>query len=90
MPQSKHRRKGKYRPRPRQVEPQKVNPPPSPAWIGPTGGTMLIVGVVIIIVGYLEPVSRFTNDWPLLGPNWGLVAGFLILTTGFLLLTKWR
>jgi uncharacterized membrane protein HdeD (DUF308 family) len=51
---------------------------------------MLIVGVVIIIVGYLEPVSAFTNDWPVLGPNWGLVGGFVILTTGFLLLTKWR
>ncbi|HEX9767253.1 MAG TPA: cell division protein CrgA [Nitriliruptorales bacterium] len=90
MPQSKHRRKGKQRPRPKRVEPQKVNPPPSPPWVGPVGGTALVAGVVVIIIGYLEPVSNFTNDWPLLGPNTLLVLGFLILVGGFLTLIRWR
>lgn len=90
MPQSKHRRKGKHRPRPKRVEPQKVNPTPSAAWLGPTGGAALVVGVVVIIVGYLDPVTDFTNDWPVLGPNWFLVIGFVVLTAGFLLLTRWR
>ncbi|MDX1510967.1 MAG: cell division protein CrgA [Nitriliruptorales bacterium] len=90
MPKSKHRRKGKHRPRPRQVEPQKVNPPPSAPWVGPTGAGSLVVGVLVIIVGYLEPVTDFTGSWPWLGPNWLLVVGFLVITFGFLLLTRWR
>lgn len=90
MPKSKHRRKGKHRPRPKRVEPQKVNPPPSPPWVATVGGTALVVGVVVIIVGYLDPVTEYTNNWWPLGPNTLLVVGFLVLTGGFLLLIRWR
>ncbi len=94
MPKSKHRRNGKNRPRPqKQAIAQEIahqRNTPSPAWVPVTGATLLIVGVVIILLGYLEPVARFTGGWPMLGQNWPLVGGFLMLTAGFGFLTRWR
>ncbi len=90
MPQSKHRRSGKNRPRRYQtVEPEK-NPTPSPNWVPATGATLLIVGTLIILIGYLPVVSAITASWPLLGSNWGLVGGFIVLAVGFGFLTRWR
>jgi hypothetical protein len=90
MPESKHRRKNKNRPRPRHVEPQKRNPEPSPTWVPATGVTLLIVGVLIIILGYIEPVQELTKDLPPLRTNWPLVGGFVLLSIGFGFLTRWR
>lgn len=90
MPESKHRRKNKNRPRPRQMAPVEAKPKPSPTWVPATGASLLGVGVLIIIVGYLPVVSDFTSGWWALGSSWPLVIGFVLLSAGFGLLTRWR
>lgn len=92
MPESKHRRKGQSRPRPTRNAPPVKRPAPSPAWVPVVGTTLLVLGVVVIIAGYLPAVGRLTSGWGLLGlrANWPLVIGFLFLTGGFGVLTRWR
>jgi hypothetical protein len=90
MPQSKHRRKGKVRPRAYQTSPPAKNPSPSPPWVPVASTLLLVLGVVIILVGYLPPVSDALSGLPLLGSNWALVVGFVSLAVGFLFLTRWR
>ncbi len=91
MPKSKHRRKNKVRPRPRNVEGPVKKPPPSPTWVPATGATLLILGVIVILLGYLPAVGRWTSaHLPGLGSNWPLVGGFVLLTAGFGFLTRWR
>lgn len=90
MPESKHRRKNKTRKRPRNVTPKQSAPPPSPAWIPRTGVGLLVLGVLVIISGYVPVVQRALADLPLLASNWTLVLGFVLLTAGFGVLTRWR
>ncbi len=90
MPESKHRRKNKARPRPRHVNPPPKNPEPSPTWLPVTGVSLLGVGVLIILLGYLPAVQEITRDLPGLQSNWTLVSGFALLIAGFMLLTRWR
>lgn len=90
MPKSKHRRKNRNRPRPRQVERPEPKPPPSPTWVPATGASLLGLGVLVILVGYLPAVSTFTDGWWALGRNWPLVIGFVVIAAGFGLLTRWR
>lgn len=90
MPESKHRRGGKNRPREFQTHAPEHKPPPSPAWVPITGAVLLVLGVVVILVGYLPAVASMTAGWPLIGSNWGLVAGFAIIIVGFGFLTRWR
>ena len=90
MPESKHRRHGRSRPRAYETrEPQK-KPTASPTWVPATGATLLVVGTLVILVGYLPGVSDVMRGWPLLGSNWGLVGGFTLLCVGFGFLTRWR
>lgn len=91
MPQSKHRRKGKARPRPRTIEAERTppKPPPSPPWVPRLGGGLIGIGTLIIILGYFEPVQRVTDSLPF-APNFGLVFGFVLLSVGFVVLTRWR
>ncbi|MFP5308863.1 MAG: cell division protein CrgA [Actinomycetes bacterium] len=89
MPESKHRRKNKARPRAHETAPPPKNPPPSPTWIPATGLTLLVVGVLIIIAGYFPIVQRFTAGMPL-GGNITTVTGFVLLTAGLGFLTRWR
>lgn len=90
MPESKHRRKGRRRPRPRDVAGPPVNPKPSPRWVPATGVTLLAVGVLTILLGYIPAIARVTQDLPGLGSNWSLVVGFVLLVGGFGFLTQWR
>lgn len=90
MPESKHRRKDKRRPRARNLAPPPKNPEPSPSWVPITGVSLLGVGVLIILVGYLPIVQDVTTGLPVLGANWTLVGGFVLLVAGFMLLTRWR
>jgi hypothetical protein len=87
MPESKHRRKGRQRPRAHQTAPPPKNPTPSPPWVPALGVGLLIAGVAVILLGYLllSGVS-----WPIFGANWGLVVGFVLLIAGFVVLTRWR
>ncbi len=90
MPQSKHRRKGKTRPRAHQTAPPPRNPTPSSPWVPRVGVGLLVLGVVVILVGYLPPVGEALALVPALGSNTGLVVGFVLLGIGFGLLTRWR
>ena len=85
MPESKHRRKGKERPRPRHVEGPRKNPEPSPPWVPATGAGLLGLGVLVILVGYFTDIQG-----PVFGPNFMLILGFVFLAVGFGFLTQWR
>lgn len=87
MPESKHRRKGRQRPRAHQTAPPPKNPMPSAPWVPALGVGLLIAGVAVILLGYLL-LSEV--NWPIFGANWGLVAGFVLLIGGFVVLTRWR
>lgn len=91
MPESKHRRKNKSRKRKHQKQPVK-NPEPSPPWVPRLGVGLLLAGVLLILIGYIPAVreAQFVRDLPLLGANWSLVGGFILLTGGFGVLTQWR
>ena len=91
MPESKHRRKGQVRKRPTRNAPPPRNPPPSPGWVPVVGTSLLVLGLVIILAGYLvTPLQTWTSSWPLLQQNWPLAIGFLSLLGGFAFLTQWR
>lgn len=90
MPKSKHRRKGRSRPRAYQKAPPVKHPDPSPRWIAATGVGLLVGGVAIIILGYLPVVADRVATWPPLGPNNFLILGFLVMIAGFVFLTRWR
>jgi hypothetical protein len=90
MPESKHRRGGRNRPRAFETHAPEKNPEPSPTWVPATGTALLVVGVLVILLGYLPGISDAMAGWIWFGSNWGLVAGFLLLTIGFGFLTRWR
>ncbi|MBW3619924.1 MAG: cell division protein CrgA [Actinobacteria bacterium] len=91
MPESKHRRKNKVRPRPRHVEEPVHKPKPSPTWVPATGVTLLLLGVLIIILGYIPSIGRWLTGLGVpLGSNLPLVLGFVLLSVGFGFLTRWR
>jgi hypothetical protein len=90
MPQSKHRRKGKQRPRAHQTAPPARNAPSSPTWVPTVGVGLLLAGIVVIVLGYLPVIADRIATWPPLGPNNGLVLGFVLLIAGFVFLTRWR
>lgn len=90
MPKSKHRRSGRNRPREHQTHAPARNPDPSPTWIPKVGAGLLVVGVLIILLGYLPPVQSVISTWVWPGGNWGLIVGFLVIATGFGFLTRWR
>ena len=91
MPESKHRRKNKNRKRPRHQAPPK-NPTPSPPWVPRLGVGLLLLGVVLILLGYVPAIrqSSVIAGLPWIGANWTLVGGFVLLTAGFGVLTRWR
>lgn len=91
MPESKHRRKNKTRPRPRHVEEPVRRPTPSPTWVPATGVTLLLVGVLVIILGYIPVIGNWVARLGVpLGSNLPLVVGFVLLAVGFGFLTRWR
>ncbi|HSK22205.1 MAG TPA: cell division protein CrgA [Egicoccus sp.] len=90
MPQSKHRRKGRNRPRAYQTAPPARNPTPSPPWVPRVGVALLVAGVAVILLSYLPEVSEWIGTIPPFGGNWGLVVGFVLLLTGFGFLIRWR
>jgi len=79
VPESRHRRKGANRPRPRELEPPKVKAKRSPRWVPIVGGSLLAIGVTAIITNYLV--------W---SRNSILLSGFAVLALGFVFLTQWH
>lgn len=89
MPESKHRRGGKARPREHQTHAPVKNPPPSPRWVPVTGTALLLAGLLVVLVGYLDPVRDALSGFPL-GSNFSLVFGFILMAVGFGFLARWR
>lgn len=91
MPKSKHRRNNKTRPRKSTKSGPPVKAPePSPPWVPRTGASLIGVGVLVILLGYLPAIGDVIDTWPVFGPNWSLVAGFVFLAGGFGVLTRWQ
>lgn len=90
MPESRHRRSGKKRPRQFETHAPEAKPAPSPTWVPVTGASLLGLGVLVILLGYIDEVQNITRSIPVLGTNTGLVVGFLLLIAGFGFLTRWR
>lgn len=81
MPESRHRRKGKIRPRPQEVTGPPVKAKPSPRWVPIVGLVLIALGVLAILVNYIPGLVE---------QNWVLVVGFVLLAVGFLFLSRWR
>jgi hypothetical protein len=90
MPKSKHRRKGRSRPRAYQTVAPVKHADPSPRWIPMTGVGLLIGGVALILLGYLPVVADRVASWPPLGPNNFLILGFVVMIAGLVFLTRWK
>jgi hypothetical protein len=78
MPKSRSKRR-RYQPPPR------PKPKPSPSWVGPTIVVCLLLGLVYILLFYMQLLPSFIDD---LG-NINLAIGFLPLIVGLLLATRW-
>lgn len=81
MPKSRHRRKGKIRPRPQQLAPPPVRPRPSSPWVPRIGVALILIGIGTVIINYIPG---------LLERNWVLIVGFVFMAVGFAFLTRWR
>ncbi|MFN2555804.1 MAG: cell division protein CrgA [Nitriliruptorales bacterium] len=81
MPRSRHRRKGKSRPRPQLAAGPVVKPRPSPRWVPVVGLSLIGLGLLVVLVNYLPGLFE---------TNWLLLAGLVLMTGGFVLLTTWR
>lgn len=94
MPESKHRRKGTARSRPReqraaaQRQAAETRRRPPPSWWPQVAVGLVVLAVVVIVVGYF--VTGLTAGLPLLGSNWSLVIGFVLLSVGLGMLTRWE
>ena len=78
MPKSRSKRR-RYQPPPR------PKPKPSPPWVGPAIVVFLLVGLIYILLFYMQILPSFISD---LG-NINLAIGFLPLIVGLLLATRW-
>ena len=80
MPKSKSRRR-RYQPPPRK------KPKPSPRWFGVLILGLMALGVVIIILNYINllPFVHQTS-----ASTWPLFTGLGLIAAGFLLATQWR
>jgi hypothetical protein len=78
MPKSRSKRR-RYQPPPR------PKPKPSPPWVGPTIVVSLLLGLVYILLFYMQVLPAFLDD---LG-NFNLAIGFAPLIVGLLLATRW-
>ncbi len=81
VPQSRHRRKGRSRPRPSKAAGPPVKPPPSPPWVPIVGIGTIVLGIAVILAYYIIPA---------LSGNVGLIVGFILIAIGFVFLTRWR
>jgi hypothetical protein len=78
MPKSRSKRR-RYQPPPR------PRPKPSAPWVGPTIVISLLVGLVYILLFYMELLPSFLAD----RGNLNLAFGFVPLIFGLLLATRW-
>ena len=76
MPKSKSKRK-------RRQPPPKVNPRKSDPWVGALMMTLLLAGMVILILNYVDV-------FPGGAANWRLFYGLGIITASFVVATRWH
>jgi hypothetical protein len=57
----------------------------SPPWYGALVLALLVVGVAVIVINYLDHLPFVAHN-----SAWGLVAGLVMIFAGFLLATRYR
>ena len=78
MPKSRSKRR-------RYIPPPRPKPKPSAPWVGPTIVISLVVGLVYILLFYMQVLPPVLDR---LG-NFNLAIGFVPLIFGLLLATRW-
>jgi Cell division protein CrgA len=78
MPKSRSKRR-------RYVPPPRPKPKPSPPWVGPTIVISLVVGLVYILLFYMQVLPPMLDRMN----NINLAIGFAPLIFGLLLATRW-
>jgi hypothetical protein len=78
MPRSRSKRR-------RYVPPPRPRPKPSAPWVGPTIVVSLVVGIIYILLFYMQILPPVLDN---LG-NFNLAIGFVPLIFGLILATRW-
>jgi hypothetical protein len=78
MPKSRSKRR-------RYIPPPRPKPKPSPPWVGPTIVISLVVGLVYILLFYMQVLPPMLDHMN----NINLAIGFAPLIFGLLLATRW-
>ncbi len=89
MPESRKRKKAVYTPPPTVAGgPKKKGP--SPRWLAPLMLTLFGIGVIWLVVFYIDQGDMF--GLPVVGElgNWNLPIGFGFIIAGFGVSTQWR
>lgn len=76
MPRSKSKR-STY------IPPKRSKPPPSPTWVPIFGGALIALGVLVIILNYVDVGL-------LPGGNYKIFVGFGLMAVGLAVLSQWR
>jgi Cell division protein CrgA len=78
MPRSRSKRR-------RYVPPPRPKPKPSAPWVGPTIVVSLVVGIVYILLFYMQVLPPVLDNLN----NFNLAIGFVPLIFGLILATRW-
>jgi hypothetical protein len=78
MPRSRSKRR-------RYVPPPRPRPKPSAPWVGPTIVISLVVGIVYILLFYMQVLPPVLDNLS----NFNLAIGFVPLIFGLILATRW-
>lgn len=78
MPRSRSKRR-------RYVPPPRPRPKPSAPWVGPTIVVSLVVGIVYILLFYMQILPTVLDRLN----NFNLAIGFVPLIFGLILATRW-
>ncbi|HZD68733.1 MAG TPA: cell division protein CrgA [Actinomycetes bacterium] len=78
MPRSRSKRR-------RYVPPPRPRPKPSAPWVGPTIVVSLVVGIVYILLFYMQVLPPALDNLN----NFNLAIGFVPLIFGLILATRW-
>ncbi len=85
MPKSRVRKTAVYTPPPARSAKKRVSPP----WVAPTMVSLMVVGVVWLVIGYVTQYA-FPGMSALGGQGGNLIEGFALLVLGLGLATQWR
>lgn len=90
MPESRRRKKQAYTPPTKPGEQQVPSRVPvkldGARWIAPVMVACFLIGLLWIVVWYIEPTNPLMNSLA----GWNVAVGFVFIAVGFYLSTKWQ